>query len=173
MKVVINRCFGGFSVSREIYEMMGLKWDDYGYAFDNDRTNKELIKCIEKIGTERSSEEYRSAKLEVVNIPDDATDWEILNYNMGGWGHIVGPRLMTASPDFASMGTDDCGFNSLPATCPRTNLEDYTKYPRATCAEYWTTSYREVETPYNCFMGITSFGLTQILTPTPIRCVKD
>jgi len=100
-------------------------------------------------------------------------DWEILAYNMGGYGQVVGPRLMTASPDFASMGTDDCGFNSLPATCPRTNLEDYTKYPRATCSEYWTSSYREIETPYNSFMGIASFGMTQILTPTPIRCVKD
>lgn len=79
MKVVINGCFGGFSVSREIYEMMGLEWDGFGYAFDNDRTNKELIKCIEKIGTERSSN--RSAELEIVNIPDNATDWEISDYD--------------------------------------------------------------------------------------------
>jgi hypothetical protein len=81
MKVVINRCFGGFSVSKEIYEMMGLEWDGYGYAFNNDRTNEELIKCIEKIGTEKSSEEHRFASLEVVEIPDNATDWEISNYD--------------------------------------------------------------------------------------------
>jgi hypothetical protein len=81
MKVVINRCFGGFSVSKEIYEMMGLEWDGYGYAFDDDRTNEKLIECIEKIGTEKSSEEYRFASLEVVEIPDNATDWEISNYD--------------------------------------------------------------------------------------------
>ena len=79
MKVVINGCFGGFGVSKEVYEMMGLEWDGYGYAFNNDRTNKELIKCIEKIGTGKASGRFSS--LEIVKIPDNATDWEISNHD--------------------------------------------------------------------------------------------
>lgn len=31
MKVVINRRFGGFGVSKEAYDFMGLEWDGYGY----------------------------------------------------------------------------------------------------------------------------------------------
>lgn len=79
MKVVINACYGGFSVSKEVYERMGKEWDGYGYAFDNDRTNPDLIAVIEELGSEKSS--GRCAELEIVDIPEDATDWEISNYD--------------------------------------------------------------------------------------------
>lgn len=31
MKVVINKCFGGFSISEEAFKCLNLKWDGYGY----------------------------------------------------------------------------------------------------------------------------------------------
>lgn len=79
MKVVINGCFGGFSVSKEVYERMGEEWDEYGYKFDNDRTNPDLIAVIEEIGSIRAS--GSCAKLKVMDIPDNATDWEISEYD--------------------------------------------------------------------------------------------
>lgn len=79
MKIVINDCFGGFSVSREVYEAMGKEWDGYGYDFDSDRTNAELIAAIEKIGCKQAS--GSCAYLAIVDIPDNATDWEITEYD--------------------------------------------------------------------------------------------
>jgi hypothetical protein len=32
MKVVINRCHGGFGLSKEAYDFLGFKWDGFGYA---------------------------------------------------------------------------------------------------------------------------------------------
>lgn len=79
MKIVINACFGGFSVSKEVYERLGKEWDGYGYAFDNDRTNPDLIAVIKEIGSKRAS--GHCAELKVINIPEDATDWEINEYD--------------------------------------------------------------------------------------------
>lgn len=77
MKIVINACFGGFGLSEEAYEFLGIPWDGYGFEFDEDRTNPELVKCVETLG------EYADgmcAKLKVVDIPDDV-DWEIDEYD--------------------------------------------------------------------------------------------
>lgn len=79
MKVVINDCFGGFSVSKEVYEAMGKEWSGYGYDFDDDRTNASLIAAIEKIGCEKAS--GSCAHLVIIDIPDNATDWEIREYD--------------------------------------------------------------------------------------------
>ena len=79
MKVVINVCYGGFSVSREVYERLGKDWDGYGYKFDNARTNPDLIAVIEEIGSERGS--GFCANLKVIDIPEEATDWELSEYD--------------------------------------------------------------------------------------------
>ena len=39
MKVVINKCFGGYSLSEEAYKFLGLEWTGYGIAFLEDRSN--------------------------------------------------------------------------------------------------------------------------------------
>lgn len=79
MKVVINKCFGGYSVSKEVYERMGKEWDGYGYAFEGDRTNPDLIAVIEEIGSERAS--GTCAELRIIDIPENATDWELDEYD--------------------------------------------------------------------------------------------
>lgn len=79
MKIVVNRCFGGFSLSKEAYEFLGLEWDDYGYDYNDDdkRTDEKLIKCVEALGEKANG---RFSRLEVVEIPDDI-EWEISDYD--------------------------------------------------------------------------------------------
>lgn len=78
MKIVINGCFGGFGISNEVYERMGEDWQFNTYDYDS-RTNADLIAVIEDIGSERASGVF--ANLIVVDIPDDATDWRIEEYD--------------------------------------------------------------------------------------------
>lgn len=85
MKIVINRCYGGFSVTKAVFDEMGLKWDHYGYPDNSDfgiesgnynayRSHEPLIKAIEKIGLKESS--GRCANLDIVEVPDDI-EWQI------------------------------------------------------------------------------------------------
>ncbi len=68
MKVVINRCFGGFGLSKEAYDYLGLEWDYYGFEYDKDRDHPALIECIEVLGTEKASGD--SSELAIIEIPD-------------------------------------------------------------------------------------------------------
>ena len=81
MKVAINRCYGGFSLSEEAYNYLGLEWDGYGFAYDDDRTNPKLIECIETLGKKASG---RHAKVGIVEIPDDVR-WKIASYDGDEW----------------------------------------------------------------------------------------
>ena len=89
MKIVLNRCFGGFSLSRTVFDELGIKWDDYGYLSNEDlgiksdnymayRADSKLIAAIEKVGIRESTGDL--AELEIVDIPDDI-EWEILEYD--------------------------------------------------------------------------------------------
>ena len=82
MKIVVNRRYGGFSLSKEAYEQLGLEWDGFGFAYDNDRTNPKLIEVVEKLGKKANGQ---CANLEVVEIPD-GIDWEIDEYD--GYEHV-------------------------------------------------------------------------------------
>lgn len=79
MKVVINRCFGGFSLSKKAYEFLGLEWNGHGYKYrDYDlRTDPRLVECVETLGEEADGS---LARLKVVEIPDDV-EWEICDYD--------------------------------------------------------------------------------------------
>lgn len=74
MKLVINKCFGGFSVNDNIVKMLNL---ESRYDLEDDRTNVKLIELIES--GEDVNSEY--SDLEVVEIPDDATDYKINEYD--------------------------------------------------------------------------------------------
>ena len=74
MKIVINRCYGVFSLSKEAKADLGV--------FDEDevtRTDANLIFILEVEGTDYVSGRY--SELKVVEIPDEATDWEIQDYD--------------------------------------------------------------------------------------------
>jgi hypothetical protein len=79
VKVVVNRCYGGFGLSKKAYDEIGLKWDGYGYHYSEDfkRTDPTLVAIVEKLGEEASG---LLSKLVVVEVPDDV-DWEIDEYD--------------------------------------------------------------------------------------------
>lgn len=89
MKIVINRCFGGFCVSRAVFEKLGMEWDGYGYICNQElgiesdnyyeyRTDTRLIAAIEDVGAKAASGD--SAQLKIVEIPDNV-EWEIDEYD--------------------------------------------------------------------------------------------
>ena len=96
MKVVINKCYGGFSLST----IAGKKIKKLGYeVFDSDstdwvhvqvnnenafRSDPRVIKIIEKLGKKANG---RFADLKIVDIPFDSTEgWFIDEYD--GIEHI-------------------------------------------------------------------------------------
>ena len=80
MKIAINTTWGGFGLSKAAYEFLNLPWDGYGYDFDDEekRTDPDLIRCIETLGSAAASGEH--AEVKVVEIPD-GTDFYIHNYD--------------------------------------------------------------------------------------------
>lgn len=81
MKIVINRCYGGFSLSEKAYEYLDIPWDGYGYKFAADRANLKLVECVEKLGEDADGE---FAELKVVDIPDDV-EWTIEEHDGMEW----------------------------------------------------------------------------------------
>lgn len=86
MKIVINKCYGGFNLPYEVKKLYGIE-----YADDIKRTDQRLVKWVEenlnnKVWNE-DEEEYISkcdfdySSLRVVEIPDEATDFYINEYD--------------------------------------------------------------------------------------------
>lgn len=112
MKIVINRCFGGFGLSNEAYEKLldrkGIAWekteegafrlchyyeaghvgsnDHYISPYDhyNNRNDEDLIAVIEEMGVANANGDY--AELKIVEIPDDV-EYTIEEYD--GLEHIA------------------------------------------------------------------------------------
>jgi len=97
VKVVINRCYGGFGLSREAFDYLGLDWNgvfETGYIDEKElqqlgidssdmsyedakkllRTHPRFVECVENLGSAKASGEH--AELKVVEVPDDV-DWII------------------------------------------------------------------------------------------------
>jgi len=84
MKIVLNKDYGGFCLSREAYEFLGWGWDGYGFGPLHQpdkkwRADPKLVECVEKLGKRANG---RFAWLEVVEIPD-GIEFDILDYD--GW----------------------------------------------------------------------------------------
>ncbi len=103
MKIVVNRCFGGFGVSRKAVEFMAERGNEqakaeldeilsgkyvnavydiyFGYSekfnFEYNRIDPDLILAVETLKDEANS---GCSKLEVVEIPD-GIEWEITDYD--------------------------------------------------------------------------------------------
>ena len=73
MKIVVNRCFGGFDLPIEFYNM----YPDVE-EWDIERTDETLIEFLET--HDKYTVPYYT-KLKVVEIPDAATDWRISDYD--------------------------------------------------------------------------------------------
>ena len=86
MKIVLNKCFGGFGLSHEakmeIFKRKNIEVfpyiaDDSSFSSDSNRGDKDLVAVVEKLGSEASGPH---ASLKVVDIPDGA-EWEISDYD--------------------------------------------------------------------------------------------
>lgn len=105
MKVVINRCFGGFSISRRAFLQLremgnqhakaeadyGENWDDGSgpreetaldrgvgsFGRDIPRNDPQLVEVVERLGADANGS---CAKLKIVEIPD-GIEWEIDEYD--------------------------------------------------------------------------------------------
>ncbi len=74
MKICINTCFGGFGLSDEALQMLGFKTR---YPLIS-RTDPRLIEVVNTLGKAANG---HCARLAIVDIPDEATDWEIDEYD--------------------------------------------------------------------------------------------
>ena len=99
MKVVINKCYGGFSISkkalfrlRELGSVVAIKYindfdeheieldmmDMFHVCWEDEwRTDPLLIQVVDELGREANG---RCAKLKIVEIPDDI-EWYIDDYD--------------------------------------------------------------------------------------------
>jgi hypothetical protein len=96
MRIVVNHCYGGFSVSHEAYlrlrelgSKVALKERDgkdgkprggymEAFCYDIERTDPLLLQVMDELGSDQASGAL--AELEVVEIPD-GVDWEIDDYD--------------------------------------------------------------------------------------------
>jgi len=84
MKIVINKCYGGFGLSKEAMDlylerkgMQGEKLHDS----EIERDDPVLVEVVEELGILASG---KYAEVEVVDIPDDV-EWEIEEYDGNEW----------------------------------------------------------------------------------------
>lgn len=95
MKIVINRCFGGFGLSAEAHAFIAKRkgwihacddWDaDYWYSepskavYENDllRFDPDLVAAVETLGADANG---RYSELKIVDVPDEV-DWYISEYD--------------------------------------------------------------------------------------------
>lgn len=82
MKVAINVNSGGFKLKKDIAKKYG--WD----VWDVDRTDQKLIELIESgidvsadAPLQNDEEDEGYSTIQVVNVPDGATDWKIIEYD--------------------------------------------------------------------------------------------
>lgn len=66
MDIVVNRTWGSFKIPKEIADKRGLSIYD-----DIDRTDEELVEYVNA----------HDSSLKVLSIPDEATDWDIWDYD--------------------------------------------------------------------------------------------
>ena len=76
MELVINCCYGGFGLSDEACERLGC--ERYDYQDEEERCAPELVECVRELG-ELANGSY--ADLEIVELPEEVTDWEIDEYD--------------------------------------------------------------------------------------------
>jgi len=75
MKIVINKCFGGFGLSDFALE----KLTKNEWYYEDNRTDAELIGILGQYPTEKIN--GRFAELEIVELPENCTDYYIDEYD--------------------------------------------------------------------------------------------
>jgi hypothetical protein len=78
-KIVVNRCYGGFSLSYEA--SLELDCDPDTYCDHEKRNDPKLVDCVERLGKASGG---CFSSLKVVEIPDDV-EWTIEEYDGSEW----------------------------------------------------------------------------------------
>lgn len=84
MKIVLNECFGGFELPEQFCEAYELDEDEYkALRYDIDRADARLIEFLESYFAATGEKSYsgRFSKLVIEEIPDNATDWHVSEYD--------------------------------------------------------------------------------------------
>jgi len=76
MKIVVNKCYGGFSISDKAAHGLGITKEG---RYNIRRDDPTLIEAIERFGSEYASGLF--AQLEIVDLPSNMTDWMIEEYD--------------------------------------------------------------------------------------------
>lgn len=75
MKIVLNRCYGRYSLSNEACKKLNV---DSKFSFDTDRMNERLVAVVEENHDLASG---LHSDLRVIEFPDEATDYFIDSYD--------------------------------------------------------------------------------------------
>ena len=84
MKVVINKCYGGFGLSRiaeELYKERKGITDPNWYYYDIPRDDPILVEMVETMGGQVNGS---CSDLRIVEIPDDV-NWQVDEYDGHEW----------------------------------------------------------------------------------------
>lgn len=101
MKMLINGCYGGFGISEEaleviaknnealfkefvergVYDTACNEWYNYKLDCTEIRTNQILISELESLIENDFPVDRSSSCIEIVEIPDNATDWRLIDYD--------------------------------------------------------------------------------------------
>ena len=82
MKIVINACHGGFSLSDTALDLYNeLSGKSLRYCWDIERDDPFLVKVVESLG---EAADGRHADLHIVSIPE-GVDWQIEEYDGKEW----------------------------------------------------------------------------------------
>ena len=98
-------------------------------------------------------------------------EWNALVVSMGG-SNNAGRRLMSSS-DFGERytpGTDDCGFNSLPAGSWLKNGSLASEY---FCSIYWTSTAKNLSSSYFFGLNANEYSFSVNEPKMSLRCIKD
>ena len=79
MEIVINATYGGYGVSNRAANAIRKAHETEETSGNEFRMSPTLINFIKTYGSKAASASY--AHLKIVNIPDDATDWRIQEYD--------------------------------------------------------------------------------------------
>ena len=108
-KVVINRCYGGFSLSKQAHKMYMERTREkskprhWYLNTDVKRDDTDLIAVIEELGLDASSGQM--ARLKIITIPEDV-DWDIADYDGVEWV-AEKHRTWTGGEDSPSSDNED------------------------------------------------------------------
>ena len=78
MKIVVNKCYGGFSLNQKFLDHVEKLHPNYFEIEPDERVNPFIIEELEKYPEDASGD---CASVCIVEIPDEATDYYIQDYD--------------------------------------------------------------------------------------------